>query len=177
MRRGLTLIEVLVVSALFAGLALVLLAVYQVAVRAHAREDAQDATNRAAMLALEQVREGLRGCQVLEPNDPTAPAVGQTRFRYPRLDPNGLFQVDNRGEPVWAGLATLSSDEGGTLWLRPAEGEPRVLGRLGEGGGITFRLVEPLLLEIKLVAMRPHTDPIRRARSELTTRLALTNQP
>ncbi len=177
MRRGLTLVEVLVVSAVFIVLAFLLLAIYQVAVRAHLKEDAHDTTARATMLALEHVREELRGCQVLEPNDPTAPAANQVRFRYPKLDETGVFVVDNHGEPEWAGTATMATDADGNLVLTRSEAEPRTLARLGAGGGVTFRLAEALLLEVKVVAVRPDPDPSKSARSEILTRMALANQP
>ncbi|MEW6278421.1 MAG: type II secretion system protein [Candidatus Eremiobacterota bacterium] len=173
--RGLTLLEVLIAGAVFSAMMLAVLAVYKTALGARAREEEGSATYRAAMLAIEHVQSLLRGSQVVEPSDPAAPPATRAVYR-PSLRENGRVKVDSGGVPVWGDPVTLRMDAAGNL-VREEPSGIRILAPLGPSGSVAFRLLDPRMLEVRVVAARTNPSTLAVTRSLAECRLTLPNQP
>ncbi|MEW6284496.1 MAG: hypothetical protein AB1758_38130 [Candidatus Eremiobacterota bacterium] len=173
--RGLTLLEVLIAGAVFSAMMLAVLAIYKTALEARVKEDAGTATYRAAMLGMEHVQSQLRGSQLVEPSDPAAPPSMQAVYRCSQKE-NGRVKVDAAGLPVWGETATIRMDASGNLVREDTSGI-RVLAHLGPGGSVSFHLLDPRLLEVRILAARTNPSTLAVTRSQAECRLTLPNQP
>ncbi len=174
--RGLSLPEVLVATGVFVTLAFVMLLIYQVSLRARSKEDVHASTYRAAMLALQHIQTQLRGAQLLEPSDLTAPGVPTAKFLYPQLE-DGSLKVGPSGEATWGDTAFFEM-QGPNLVLRnETQNTVRVLAQLGPTGGVAFRRADYRMVEVVVTAKRDDPDPTRRSTYTASLLITLPNQP
>lgn len=130
MRRGFTLPEVLVASAIFVLLGLMGWALMTVAGRAGRELDSQSEAFRQGSLAVARSREELRGARLVSPLSGPASSL---EFRYPRVEGRRLV-VDSEGRPDYTQQAKISQVGDQLLLEKPVGTPPRLLARLGEGG-------------------------------------------
>lgn len=170
-RRGGSLVEVLVTSAVFSMFLLALIGIYLASRGAYRKSDAQTDAYRQALVTVEQLRRELRGSGL------DLPAVGeegtQLSYNVPQ-ERNGLLVVDAGGKPVWAGQAVIRMD--GERLVRELGGRRRVLAHLGPGGSIAFRRDSPVLLHARVLAVVPgHGDKLREGRYAIEVDIKLSS--
>lgn len=147
-RRGLSLVEVLVVGAIFAGL-LTVLVLLEIGVQRQSRANSQEtALQDALALAMEACRRELRGTRLV------TWTPSQLRYRRPHLDSTGALQAGPLGDvlfyPAAPDTLTIQVDENGDLRLVGPANEKRKLGALGKKGSWTLESADPT-----------HTDLLR----------------
>lgn len=136
-RRGLSLPEVLVSSAIFCGLLVALILIERMSARALRQSEASGDTYQLAMLAVNRLKIELRGARVVQVSDQ------EIQFQVPQVDPQGNLMVDAQGHPYWIPVdpqvRILSLNAGGELILSEGEQSKR-LARLGERGRVQFSM-------------------------------------
>lgn len=173
---GITLLEVLVATAVFSIMMVAMMAIYKVSLADRDKVVAHSDTYRAMMITLDRIRDQLRGASLTAPS-----AVGtQTAsisYLYPMVI-DGEMQVDGSGRPVWAGAARLSLDAQGRL-VKVDSADPgvtQVLARLGPASSIEFELVARDLLQVRVHVERGRRiDAPRWSQQDMTLHLFLPN--
>ncbi|MFA5504929.1 MAG: type II secretion system protein [Vulcanimicrobiota bacterium] len=183
-RRGITLLELIVVIAIFVTTMTAVIGIFLLARNAQEKGSTQSEAYRSVFVVLEKVETSLRGGQLLIPVDwrPSHVPVGTTdtiHYLYPALS-GGRVVVDTTGTPQWAGRAKIefqAAPEGRVLLVDETKATTSLLGSLGPGGNLTFLRTERDLLEVTANSVR--TDPQSDTTSsyEFTVTLRLSNQP
>lgn len=148
-RRGLTLAEVLVASAIFSLITVMTLAAYRLSFQASAQQDVHSQAHRAAMLGVSHLQRLLRGAKLVAPKvgDPSA---SELQFQPP-LKSGDLLEVDQWGAPRWGNPQTIRL-EGTSLVHEDDTGRTRLLARLGDRGEVAFAQLSPGQVQIRLVS-------------------------
>ncbi|MGE0492327.1 MAG: type II secretion system protein J [Vulcanimicrobiota bacterium] len=166
-RRGLTLAEVLVASAIFAMLTVMTLAAYRLSFQASAKQDVHSQAYRAAMLGVGHIQRLLRGSELVAPKVGD-PAATELEFQPP-LKNDELLEVDQWGAPRW-GASQKIRLEGTNLVHEDDAGRTRLLARLGERGEASFNQPTQGMVEIRL------TSDAAGSLYEVTFKVFLANQ-
>lgn len=146
--RALSLAEVAVSLAVFSLLLVAIVLIGQVGKQARTQEDAQQRNYRAALLALQHIKQELAHARVDDIR------TARLRYRQPQVDEGGLPRFGPTGELFW-GPSTLLRTISGRL-VRDRAGEPRrELASLGPHGSVTFEQPTETLTS---VIVRVHTQ-------------------
>lgn len=148
-RRGLTLAEVLVASAIFAMLTMMTLAAYRLSFQASAKQDVHSQAYRAAMLGVGHLQRLLRGSELVSPKVGD-PATSELEFQPP-LQTGDQLVVDQWGAPRWGATQKIRL-EGTNLVHEDDTGRTRLLARLGQRGEVAFTQTAEGMVEIRLVS-------------------------
>lgn len=158
-RRGLTIAEVLVSSAIFCGLLVALVLIERMSAQSLRQGEASGDTYQMAMLAVNRLKAELRGARIAEVAD------HELRYQVPELDAQGNVVVDRLGMPQWLpvdpDVRTFNLNAGGDLILSEGDQSKRVA-RLGEKGQLTFSMPASSghdLLQINVHAEIQPKDP------------------
>jgi prepilin-type N-terminal cleavage/methylation domain-containing protein len=98
LRRGFSLVELMLAAALLGALTTGLLLLYHMGLQARKRHDAHQRTYRAVMVALGHLRGELRGVQMFRPAIYGGPVLDSALYRSPSMQDNRLV-VDSSGTP------------------------------------------------------------------------------
>jgi len=128
MRRGITLIEVMLVTAIFAGMLAVFVLIQRQGEAVGSKSQASDRAFRAVTLGLADIQQELTNARLVA----TVPGA-LFSYSLPRLDA-GRVVLDPQGLVVWtAGDYSLVVNQGRLLRTHPTLGN-RVYCDLGQGG-------------------------------------------
>lgn len=173
--RGSSLVELLVAMTVLALMGAAVLWIYRVGISAQRKGDAHSDAYRQVMIAGRHIHEQLRCCQLQQPSAPGAPQATVV-YRFPRVS-NGQVEIDSTGNPMWAGIATLSVDSQGNVVRTDDQGAPaQVLARLGSKGSLEFERLDQRLLKVTLVGYQQAPQG-QNGRYEVSFKLSLPNQP
>lgn len=155
MRRGLTLLEIVLAGAILLMLIGVVLEAFRMGWGARRTQDAATDAYRACMVAQSHLRAELKGVQLLCPvNSDASPTL---TFRRSSLV-DGNLKVDSSGEPIWGKQATVKVDGEGRLVCTDDCEPERILARLGAGGKVEFRRTDKHLLDVMFHTERKDRD-------------------
>lgn len=170
--RGISLVDTLVASAVFAGLLVIVVAVQQMSGKAMRKTDVHTETWRAATIGLDHVRREVRGAKALVVDD------GGRALHFIRpLTSGGLLEITDSGSIKFE---DLEAGQGHSLTTNPAGDlvsvddstrEVHRLARLGLSGEASFTLpaASVQLLHVTLRAVT--TDLYGRAVEESTSQI------
>lgn len=182
--RGLTLAEVVISTAIFLGLSLLVVVIMRVGQRSETKADVHSQADRAVLVGMAKIRAELLGGFVYNAIPATAGQPGVLEYYY--VKPNQP-SIDFTGHPTYHGPVTITREE--TRLLRreavPVEGtddevtyEVQQLEDLGSGGEVSFQWVSSRLLKISLSATRPDpTNQDKLVRYEQELKMYVSNQP
>lgn len=176
---GITLIEVLVAGTLLLGFSLVLHRVMLMASAGQRKQSvASDMTTECSLVAT-RIEQALRGGRLISP---TMADGTLTELNYEAAARNaaGHFEILPSGLPNWQGpvlVHLVAHPDGGQLVQEDEVGQPpRVFGRLGDAGTVSFTRLSPSLLQLQIVGQITNPDDSSRSfRAETVTRLYLQN--
>lgn len=137
--RAVTFLEVLVVTAIFAGLMVLFIWMEETYRRGQSHLTGRSESLDRVTMSAQKIRDELRHCQVVRVE------LGRLEFRYPRPDSLG-----HRSQVAWMGR-----DAEGRVQVHPPDEPPRTLGNLGTGGRLVFVQPDPDLLEVEIEALTP----------------------
>lgn len=177
-----TLLEVLVASALMAILSLVLYRSLVYATSGRVKQSSASIGDRACANAVAKIEQILLTAKVYSPSVGTSPYSTQLTLAYPARNGSGDFALNSRGNPTWDGPARLEliTPPGTTdrvLAQVQAGRADQPLARLGPDGAVGFTRVDANLLRVEVVARdaRPH-DATRSYRSRRVVEVYLQDQ-
>jgi len=170
--EGNTLLEVLVAGAIFGLLSVVLVLTMRTNRASQLKTDAQSQTQRACLNTMNQLRNALRGVQVVIPSVGTNGSL--LRYYRPVVGSDGMVVVTPAGLPSFSTTpVTLTLDSSGKLTSN--ETPPRILGRLFANGSVNFRRVSKGVLEVDLRAAQSLGGPERKSQSRIVSRIPVRN--
>ena len=174
-RRGISLPEILIATAVFLLISVLVVAIMSLGQRSHQRSEIHSDAYRTALIALEKIRAELAGSIV------TRAAGSEIVYRYvPR---QSEVTIHFTGHPEYQGPATLTLDQ--TVLVRresrgpsPSDLEIVQLADLGVGGELEFEMENSRVLKVRVKAVRPDpTHPEQPKEYQQTLKVYLDNQP
>jgi hypothetical protein len=139
--RGASLIEVMVVSAIFFMIVAAIMMIYQASVRVERQVGLKSDIDRTLLAAVRHVDASLRSSRLLKPTRPdewTEPEPTTSLELKPlRVGDDGFPMVRADGRPEW-GTPFLINFAQGDLYRQSSNGDLRILASLGEQGELSF---------------------------------------
>lgn len=139
--------------------------------KAQSKADATTTATRSALVAVEHLKRELRSALLVTP--PVGEAATIVTYKAPVMV-NGFLKVDAVGDPEWSAEETLAGHDE-MLVRTAADGQTRLLARLGPGGSVVFTRTGKALLAMDVVAYG--VDARGTAEYRMNYQLHLPNQP
>lgn len=176
---GITLVEVLVAGALLLGFSLVLHRVMLMASAGQRKQSVASDMNTQCSLVATRIEQALRGGRLMSPTVADG-TLTELSYEAAARDAAGHFEILPSGLPNWHGpilVHLVAHPDGDQLVQEDEAGQPpRVLGRLGDAGTVSFTRLSPGLLQLQIVGQVTHPDDSSRSfRAETVTQLYLQN--
>jgi hypothetical protein len=173
LRRGLSLVEVMVAIAIFMTISIFVALIYRTGTNAFQKSQIHSDVYRMAMLAFENLRKELHGAKVVEVT------ASQVRYLVPMVE-NGHVKICDDGRISFELSEVLLStvNEQGLIYLvRTSEGNSRHLACLGDRGAVSFSSQTDRLLVVEVRAEQDSPGAKQKESSyQLTARFYLSNQ-
>ncbi len=143
--RGVTLLEVMVVTVLLALTVGLTVNIYRQSLAVQRKTERRSDAYRTAVVVLTQLDQSLRGVRV----DSAGP--GRLQYQVPQIE-NGVMVVDGSGAPMFQDVQVVTLREGGELqrYSLTIPGQERTLARLGEDSTIDFVMNPDKTLSIQM---------------------------